>query len=76
MHCNKAPAFRERVETLVEEIKLLLFSHMEDTGSDSDDLIKRLETVDTIECLGIDRHFQPEIKAAIEYVDRLSILQS
>ena len=65
MHCNQAPAYHEQAETLVEE-----------THNDSDDLIKRLQIVDTIESLGIDRHFQPEIKAVMDYVDRLSILQS
>ena len=76
MHCNQAPAYHEQAETLAEEIKRIIFSDMEETHYDSDDLIKRLETVDTIECLGIDRHFQPEIKAAMDYVDRLSILLS
>ena len=47
---------------------------MEDTDSDSDDLMKCLQVIDTIECLGIDRHFQREIKAAMDYVVRLSIL--
>ena len=45
------------------------------TDSDSDDdLIKRLQMVDTIECLGIDRHFQLEIQVAMDYVYRLSNL--
>lgn len=76
MHCNQAPAYHEQAETLVEEIKRLIFSDMEETHNDSDDLIKRLQIVDTIESLGIDRHFQPEIKEAMYYVDRLIILQS
>jgi hypothetical protein len=71
---NQAPAYHKRAETLIEDIKLLLLSYMEDSCSDSDhDLIKRLQIVDTIECLGIDRHFQPEIKVALDYVYRLSI---
>ena len=46
---------------------------MDDSCNDSDhDLIKRLEIVDTVECLGIDRHFQPEIKVALDYVYRLN----
>nr|ACN40827.1 unknown [Picea sitchensis] len=67
----EAPAYRQRVETLIEDIKRLLLIEMEDSCSDSDDdLIKRLQIVDTIECLGIDRHFQPEIKVAVDYVYR------
>lgn len=63
-----APAYHERVERLIEEIKHLLLSEMEDTNLD---LIKRLQTVDTLECFGIDRHFQHEIKtAALDYVYR------
>jgi hypothetical protein len=74
MRRNQATEYRERAETLTEEIKILLLSDMEDSCSDSDrDLIHRLQIVDTIECLGIDRHFHPEIKVALDYVYRLSI---
>ena len=73
LHCNQAPPFRDLAETLIEEIKILLLSDMEDNCSDSDDLMKRLQMVDIIECLGIDRHFQHEIKVALDYVYRLSI---
>lgn len=63
-----APAYYERVGMLVEEIKQLLLSEMEDSNYD---LIKRLHIVDTLECLGIDRHFQHEIKTgALDYVYR------
>jgi len=67
-----APVYHERSTTLIGEIKLLLSSEMKDIcKEDSDrDLIKRLQIVDTIECLGIDRHFQPEIKVALDYVYR------
>jgi len=66
-----APVYQERATTLIGEIKLLLSSEMKDGCKDSDhDLIKRLQIVDTIECLGIDRHFQPEIKVALDYVYR------
>ena len=69
---NQAPVYHERATTLIGEIKLLLSSEMKDGCKDSDhDLIKRLQIVDTIECLGIDRHFQPEIKVALDYVYRL-----
>lgn len=66
-----APAYLERAKTLIKEIKLLLLSEMEESYRDRDhDLIKRLQIVDTIECLGIDRHFQPEIKLSMDYVYR------
>nr|ABV44453.1 1(10),5-germacradien-4-ol synthase [Pinus sylvestris] len=66
-----APTYRERGETLVEDIKHRLLNDMKDSCSDAaDDLIRRLQMVDIIECLGIDRHFQPEIKEAIDYVYR------
>ena len=70
---KQAPAYRERDETLIEHIKHLFLSDMKDICSD-DDLIKRLQMVDTIECMGIDRHFQPEIQVAMDYVYRLSNL--
>nr|ABV44452.1 caryophyllene/humulene synthase [Pinus sylvestris] len=63
-----APAYYERVGKLIEEIKHLLLSEMEDSNYD---FIKRLRIVDTFECLGIDRHFQHEIKTvALDYVYR------
>eukprot|EP00253_Pinus_taeda_P013031 PITA_13031 len=66
-----APTYRERGETLVEDIKHRFLNDMKDSCSDAaDDLIRRLQMVDIIECLGIDRHFQPEIKEAIDYVYR------
>eukprot|EP00253_Pinus_taeda_P010334 PITA_10334 len=66
-----APTYREIGETLVEDIKHRFFNNMKESCSDAaDDLIRRLQMVDIIECLGIDRHFQPEIKEAIDYVYR------
>eukprot|EP00253_Pinus_taeda_P007840 PITA_07840 len=63
-----APGYYERAGKLIEEIKHMLLSEMEDNNYD---LIKRLQIVDTLECLGIDRHFQPVIKtAALDYVYR------
>ncbi|XP_059065193.1 1,8-cineole synthase, chloroplastic-like [Cryptomeria japonica] len=54
--------YRERLETLVKEEKILL-KEMK-TGLDGD-LIERLEMVDALQCLGIDRYCQAEIKAAL-----------
>ena len=52
----------------------MLLSEMEAADSNQDDLIKRVEIVDTLECLGIDRHFQHQIKtAALDYVYRLRV---
>ncbi|GLJ38226.1 hypothetical protein SUGI_0778180 [Cryptomeria japonica] len=58
--------YRERAETLVKEVKILL-KEMQ-SGVDGSDLIDRLEMVDALQCLGIDRFFQDEIKAALDYV--------
>ncbi|GLJ51666.1 hypothetical protein SUGI_1097950 [Cryptomeria japonica] len=57
--------YRERVETLVKEVKMLL-KEMQ-TRLDGD-LIERLEMVDALQCLRIDRYFQAEIKEALDYV--------
>ncbi|XP_057860193.2 longifolene synthase-like, partial [Cryptomeria japonica] len=57
--------YRERLETLVKEVKILL-KEMK-TGLDGD-LIEWLEMVDALQCFGIDRYFQAEIKAALDYV--------
>lgn len=63
-----APAYYEQVEKLVEEIKHLLLNEMDNSNQD---LIKRLQMVDILECLGIDRHFHREIEiAALGYVYR------
>ncbi|GLJ38220.1 hypothetical protein SUGI_0778070 [Cryptomeria japonica] len=58
--------YRERAETLVKQVKILL-NEMQ-SGVDGSDLIDRLEMVDALQCLGIDRFFQDEIKAALDYV--------
>ncbi|GLJ38511.1 hypothetical protein SUGI_0784730 [Cryptomeria japonica] len=58
--------YRERVEKVVNEVKMLL----KETQSGENDLIERLEMVDALQCLGIDRYFQGEIKAALDYVYR------
>ncbi|GLJ38267.1 hypothetical protein SUGI_0779050 [Cryptomeria japonica] len=63
---NAGSEYRERVETLVKEVKMFL-KQMQ-TGDC--DLIERLEMIDALQCLGIDRHFQAEIKEALDYVYR------
>jgi hypothetical protein len=63
-----APAYRERAEKLIEEIKHLLFRYMEDRCND--DLIKRAQIVDMVQCLGIDRHFQHELRGALDCLYR------
>nr|QGN65613.1 terpene synthase 7 [Taiwania cryptomerioides]QIB02639.1 terpene synthase [Taiwania cryptomerioides] len=61
-----ASEYHERAETLVKEVKILL----KEMRSGDGDLIERLEMVDALQCLGIDRYFQDEIKAALDYVYR------
>ena len=69
-YAQQAPEYSERAVELAEEIKRLFFSDI--IGAD-DDLVKRLQIVDTLESLGIDRHFQHEIQIALDYVYRLAI---
>nr|QGN65615.1 terpene synthase 9 [Taiwania cryptomerioides] len=54
--------YRERAETLVKDVKILL-REMQTGGVD---LIERLEMVDALQCLGIDRYFDAEIKATLD----------
>eukprot|EP01018_Ginkgo_biloba_P004092 Gb_24809 [translate_table: standard] len=65
-HC-----YRERAEKLIGEIKCM-FNAINNGDGDGYliDLIERLLVVDTVERLGIDRHFQLEIKQALDYVYR------
>nr|QIB02637.1 longifolene synthase [Taiwania cryptomerioides] len=52
----------ERAETLVKDVKILLREmHTGDV-----DLIEQLEMVDALQCLGIDRYFDAEIKATLD----------
>nr|AAK83565.1 (-)-4S-limonene synthase [Abies grandis] len=63
-------SYSERAETLVEEVKEMFNSipnNRELFGSQND-LLTRLWMVDSIERLGIDRHFQNEIRVALDYV--------
>eukprot|EP00253_Pinus_taeda_P007340 PITA_07340 len=62
------PAYYEQVKRLVDEIKPLLLKEMDDSNQD---LIKRLQMIHILECLGIDRHFHPELEiVALDYVYR------
>nr|F2XFA1.1 RecName: Full=(-)-beta-phellandrene synthase 4, chloroplastic; AltName: Full=Terpene synthase TPS-Phel-4; Short=PsTPS-Phel-4; Flags: Precursor [Picea sitchensis]ADZ45503.1 (-)-beta-phellandrene synthase [Picea sitchensis] len=64
------PAYRERGERLIDEVKNMFNSiSMEDVEfSPLNDLIQRLWIVDSVERLGIDRHFKNEIKSTLDYV--------
>nr|R9QMR4.1 RecName: Full=(-)-beta-phellandrene synthase 1, chloroplastic; AltName: Full=Terpene synthase (-)betaphell1; Short=PcTPS-(-)betaphell1; Flags: Precursor [Pinus contorta]AFU73853.1 (-)-beta-phellandrene synthase [Pinus contorta] len=67
----EAPSYLERADTLVEAIKDRFNSMGVDDGermSPLTDLYQRLWMVDSVERLGIDRHFQNEIKSALDYV--------
>ena len=63
----QAPSYRERADRLVEEVKELFNSI---SISSLNDLQQRLSMVDSVERLGIDRHFKNEIKSALDYVYR------
>lgn len=64
---SQRPEYRERADELMREIQQSFFSGMEDCH---DDLMKRLQIVESLECLGIDRHFQHEIQIALDFVYR------
>jgi hypothetical protein len=57
---GREPAYRERDERLIDEVKNIFISiSMEDVEfSPLNDLIQRLWMVDSFERLGIDRHFK------------------
>ncbi|XP_057860191.2 delta-selinene-like synthase, chloroplastic [Cryptomeria japonica] len=58
--------YHERVETLVNEVKMLL----KEMQTQDCSLIERLEMVDALQCFGIDRYFKAEIKEILDYVYR------
>lgn len=59
--------YRERAEALVKEVKVLL-REMQSGDGDGDIkmLMERLEMVDALQCLGIDRYFDAEIKLILD----------
>nr|UNY86181.1 alpha-pinene synthase [Pinus armandii] len=64
-------SYRERAERLIGEVKKMFTSMSNEDGetiTPLDDLIQRLWMVDSVERLGIDRHFKNEIKSALDYV--------
>ncbi|GLJ31907.1 hypothetical protein SUGI_0642240 [Cryptomeria japonica] len=61
-----SPFYAERAETLINEVKEI-FNGMSTPNSS---LLQRLSMVDSVERLGIDRHFQKEIKEALDHVYR------
>eukprot|EP01018_Ginkgo_biloba_P025685 Gb_08213 [translate_table: standard] len=54
-------------DTLIKEIKGIFSALM---GEGDNDLLDHLLLVDDVERMGIDRHFEKEIKLAVEYVYR------
>ncbi|GLJ31919.1 hypothetical protein SUGI_0642440 [Cryptomeria japonica] len=62
----QSPFYAERAETLINEVKEI-FNGMSTPNSS---LLQRLSMVDSVERLGIDRHFQKEIKEALDNVYR------
>ncbi|KAH9306198.1 hypothetical protein KI387_010602 [Taxus chinensis] len=66
---HQATSHVEQAETLVKEIKDM-FNAIPIYSSSANDLFQSLSMVDNLQCLGIDRHFQEEIKAVLDYVYR------
>jgi hypothetical protein len=70
---GQAPSYREHAERLIGEVKDMFNSMSVEDGeliSPLNDLLQRLWIVDSVERLGIDRHFKNEIKSALDYVYR------
>nr|C3RSF5.1 RecName: Full=Alpha pinene synthase, chloroplastic; Short=Cf-Pin; Flags: Precursor [Chamaecyparis formosensis]ABW80964.1 alpha pinene synthase [Chamaecyparis formosensis] len=65
----EAPSYGERAEKLIKDVRDM-FNALPLHSSSADDLIQHLSLVDSVERLGIDRHFQNEIKTALDYVYR------
>nr|ACN40326.1 unknown [Picea sitchensis] len=67
----QAPSYTQRAQKLIEKVKEMFNSISVEDGvliTPLNDLISRLSVVDSIERLGIDRHFKTEIKSALDYV--------
>ncbi|GLJ31920.1 hypothetical protein SUGI_0642450 [Cryptomeria japonica] len=62
----ESPFYAERAETMINEVKEI-FNALSTPNSS---LLQRLSMVDSVERLGIDRHFQKEIKEALDHVYR------
>ncbi|XP_059071112.1 alpha pinene synthase, chloroplastic-like [Cryptomeria japonica] len=65
----EAPSYGERAEKLIKDVKDM-FNALPVQSSSAEDLYQHLSLVDHVERLGIDRHFQTEIKNALDYVYR------
>lgn len=61
-----ATSYAELAEKLIGEVKEIFNSVSVENGES--DLLQRLSIVDSIERLGIDRHFKNDIKSALDYV--------
>ena len=74
---GQAPSYTQRAQKLIEKVKEMFNSISVEDGvliTPLNDLISRLSVVDSIERLGIDRHFKTEIKSALDYVYRSVII--
>jgi hypothetical protein len=61
MYMGQAPSYSERAQKLIEEVKEMFNSISVEDGvliTPLNDLLSRLSIVDSIERLGIDRHFK------------------
>nr|ADU85930.1 (+)-sabinene synthase [Picea sitchensis] len=66
-----ASSYAESAKKLIGEVKEIFNSLSMAAGglmSPVDDLLQHLSMVDNVERLGIDRHFQTEIKVSLDYV--------
>ena len=69
----QAPSYRERADRLIGEVRDMFNLMSVEDGeliSPLNDLYQRLWMVDSVERLGIDRHFQNEITSALDHVYR------
>nr|I1ZHA5.1 RecName: Full=Sesquiterpene synthase Cad; AltName: Full=Beta-cadinene synthase; Short=Cf-Cad [Chamaecyparis formosensis]AFJ23663.1 beta-cadinene synthase [Chamaecyparis formosensis] len=67
-----APSYCERINILIEEIKMDIFDGLVGDGEknmnpSAYDLLERFFVVDILQSLGIERHFKKEIKAVLDY---------
>lgn len=72
VYCQ-ASSYGERAKALIAEVKEI-FNTISMADGESinplNDLLQRLSIVDNVQRLGIERHFQNEIRAALQYVYR------
>ena len=74
---DQTTSYRQRADTLILEVKNIFNSMSAEDGeliSPLNDLLQHLWMVDSVERLGIYRHFKQEIKSVLDYVYRSVLL--